>query len=61
MHKGKVQPNVILKFFCQIRRLGGIIKLKMGKNFVSSGHICDIFCLAQPKLVNLCDKTMFAS
>ena len=25
----------------------------LGKNFVSDGHFCDRFCLAQPKLENL--------
>ena len=24
-----------------------------GKNFVSDGHLCDRFCLAQPKIENL--------
>ena len=39
----------------------GRLQKYLGKNFVSSGHICDIFCLAQPKLVNLRDKTMYVS
>ena len=28
-----------------------LYNVQLGKNFVSSGHICDIFCLAQPKSV----------
>ena len=26
---------------------------EVGKNFVSDGHLCDRFCLAQPKIENL--------
>ena len=37
------------------------LKLYLGKNFVSSGHLCDTFCLAQPKPVYSWDKTMYAS
>ena len=35
--------------------------LHLGKNFVSSGHLCDTFCLAQPISVYWWDKTMYAS
>ena len=35
--------------------------LQLGKNFVSDGHLCDRFCLAQPKIENLWFKTMLTS
>ena len=43
------------------RRCACLMLWYEGKNFVSSGHICDIFCLAQPKSVYWWDKTMYAS
>ena len=41
---------------CQIKvqfESGAKTKFLEGKNFVSDGHLCDRFCLAQPKIENL--------
>ena len=54
-----VTPNNIIYTSSRWLELSKICEV--GKNFVSSGHICDIFCLAQPKSVYWWDKTMYAS